>query len=108
MDQPNPEKGFGDMWDRIIKRYSSETNKPLMNLFKERREVGIKRYGVTLQAYNGRNSIEDLISELLDALAYTEQVAIEYPDLTFDMIFIQKNLIRDIKNLKHINDLKKA
>lgn len=39
-----------------------------------RREVGIARYGTTLQPFNGRNPLRDLYEELLDAAAYVRQL----------------------------------
>lgn len=39
-----------------------------------RRELGITRYGTTLQAFNGRNALQDLYEELLDAAVYVRQL----------------------------------
>lgn len=36
----------------------------------ERKEIGIKRYGVGLQPHNGRDMMQDLYEELLDACNY--------------------------------------
>jgi len=36
----------------------------------ERKRVGIERYGVPLQAHNGRNMLVDLYQELIDAVVY--------------------------------------
>jgi hypothetical protein len=40
---------------------------------KERLEVGIKRYGQGLKAFNGRDSQRDLYEEILDAACYLKQ-----------------------------------
>lgn len=37
----------------------------------ERKAFGLAKYGVTLQANNGRDTLQDLYEELLDALCYT-------------------------------------
>ena len=39
----------------------------------ERKQIGIERYGVPLQANNGRDSPVDLYQELLDAVMYIRQ-----------------------------------
>ena len=36
--------------------------------------LGRKRYGMPLQANNGRDALQDLYEELLDAVVYTRQV----------------------------------
>lgn len=43
----------------------------------ERRRLGVARYGTPLQAGNGRDAEADLRQELLDACAYSWQVALE-------------------------------
>jgi len=92
LDQPAPEKGWGDMWERIIirfdktPRYQGRHKEKLLELFQERRKVGIERYGTPLQAFNGRNVVEDLLAEKFDALAYIEQTMIEKPELVSIML----------------------
>ncbi len=39
----------------------------------KRRELGIQRYGTALQPFNGRNALQDLYEELLDAAMYIRQ-----------------------------------
>ena len=39
-----------------------------------RKNEGIKRYGVALQAGNGRDALVDLYHELIDACKYTRQM----------------------------------
>jgi hypothetical protein len=50
---------------------------PIWNLvvqdMQERNEVGKKKYGTPLQAFNGRNALIDLYQELLDAVVYVRQ-----------------------------------
>lgn len=50
-----------------------------------RRRIGIARYGRPLQAHNGRDALRDLREELLDALAYSEQEAVERAKLEQDL-----------------------
>ena len=47
---------------------------------RERREVGISRYGTALQPFNGRDALRDLYEELLDATMYIKQVMVEQED----------------------------
>lgn len=49
------------IWDMIIED------------MKQRNELGIRRYGVKLTSFNKRNSSQDLMEELLDAIAYLKQ-----------------------------------
>lgn len=51
----------------------------------ERKQVGIERYGVTLQAFNGRNSLQDLAEELQDASIYVLQ-ALEEKEVLMEAI----------------------
>ena len=39
----------------------------------ERSRKGIQTYGVPLRTHNGRNALQDLYEELLDAACYTRQ-----------------------------------
>lgn len=43
----------------------------------ERKQVGIKRYGTTLQPFNQRDALQDLYEELIDACCYIKQVLLE-------------------------------
>ena len=38
--------------------------------WKDRKEHGIKKYGVALNPNNGRDNLKDLYEELMDACAY--------------------------------------
>lgn len=42
-----------------------------------RRQVGISRYGTALQPFNGRDALQDLYEELIDAAMYIKQVMVE-------------------------------
>lgn len=44
---------------------------------KARKELGIKRYAVALQAFNGRDALQDLYEEQLDQIIYTKQWMVE-------------------------------
>ena len=42
-----------------------------------RARVGVERYGTALHTHNGRDAIQDLTEELLDALQYLAQARLE-------------------------------
>lgn len=55
---------------------------------RERQQVGIARYGTSLQPYNGRDALRDLAEEILDGAQYARQLVVElehdnpgHPDL---------------------------
>jgi hypothetical protein len=124
LDQPKPihNPNGDDMWLRLIYRYSLETVfktdlcrdirlgllHEVKNLMVERRQLGIDRYGTVLQAFNGRNAIDDLLAEQLDSLAYSEQVSLEYPELTETMINWQKFIVNEMQKLIAFKESKNA
>ncbi len=68
-DQPLPTPGQLNVQDALI------------DLIKERRALGIERYGRPLQTFNGRNAVRDLLEELLDGATYAMQVEMEIEQL---------------------------
>ena len=72
---PAPKKGRGDVWNDIIMNLTPGT--ALRERAEARRMLGISRYGTPLQYGNGRDVALDLEEELLDALAYAQQLGIE-------------------------------
>lgn len=42
-----------------------------------RKQLGLERYGRYLTTHNGRNGLQDLYEELLDACMYIKQVLLE-------------------------------
>lgn len=65
--QPDPVRGSGDVWAAIIEQTTDER---LLALYRARREQGIERYGVPLQADNGRDHLADALAEVVDAVCY--------------------------------------
>lgn len=43
----------------------------------ERKAIGVSRYGVPLRPHNGRDPLQDLYEELLDACNYVKQRLVE-------------------------------
>lgn len=56
---------------------------------KKRAELGKERYGTYLQAHNGRNAMQDLYEELLDAVVYARQHMAEL-DLVIDPPLVRR------------------
>ena len=71
--QAAPVPGEGDVWAEVIAELEQQgrTSPRVLLLMRERRQVGIDRYGVPLQRGNGRDAERDLLEELLDAVAYS-------------------------------------
>ncbi|PPS89536.1 hypothetical protein [Streptomyces sp. MH60] len=64
-DQPLPAEGQENVQDKLI------------DLIKERRDLGVQRYGRPLQTFNGRNAVRDALEEALDLSTYLMQVEME-------------------------------
>lgn len=52
----------------------------LIQLIRERKEFGITKYGVALQPNNNRDTKQDLLEEVLDALMYATALIMEIDD----------------------------
>ena len=60
-------------------------------LLESRKQLGIKRYGKALQAFNGRDAVQDVLEEALDSAAYAAQLAWEqsHPEETYVGVLIE-------------------
>lgn len=67
-EQPNPTPGKQVVGEQVIK--------DMLN----RMHVGRERYGTFLETHNGRDSLQDLYEELLDATMYIKQRMLEERD----------------------------
>ena len=63
--QPMPTSSSGDITELVIAD------------LKARRELGIAKYGTTLQAFNGRDALVDAYQEALDLVQYLRQAISE-------------------------------
>ena len=70
------------MWAQVIARYSNRTfvSNEVKQLMVERREFGLRKYGVPVRISNGRDPRIDMAAELLDGIVYAEQCAEQYPE----------------------------
>ncbi|MFD7835544.1 hypothetical protein [Streptomyces sp. NPDC059761] len=64
-DQPLPHKGGEPVQERLIE------------MIKQRRALGIQRYGRPLETFNGRNPLQDAWEEALDLATYLTQLQME-------------------------------
>jgi len=104
VDQPSPVATTGPaIWDLVIveveatiqtRRERHEVWLALLADMRERDHLGLERYGVRLQAHNGRNALVDAYQEALDAVAYTRQAMEERP--TEAKIFQAHNLALEL------------
>lgn len=63
--QPAPTTGGPDVLDALLEDY------------KARAEMGLKKYGVRLQAFNGRRALVDALQEAMDLSLYLKQALME-------------------------------
>lgn len=53
----------------------------VMQDMRDRKDLGIQQYGTPLQAFNGRDSLQDAYEETLDKSVYLKQALIEKAEL---------------------------
>lgn len=58
----------------LLHRSGSES---LAQVIRERRALGLRRYGTVLQAGNGRDAVRDAVDEVADLVCYLRQVVAE-------------------------------
>lgn len=73
-EQPHPTTAEGDVWAEVI---GTAADVRLIELYWERREQGIERYGVPLQRANGRDHYADAVQELADAVVYLQAAGLD-------------------------------
>jgi len=76
--RPSYDPSKPDLWLAVC-AYAERArlDQRLIQVMRQRRQLGIERYGTPLQPLNGRDAARDLREELLDAVVYAAQVAIE-------------------------------
>lgn len=82
-DQPLPKQHDGPfVADQLIERLTrSDGANPVVllicQLLEDRKQVGIQRYGTPLQAFNGRDVVQDAVEEAIDLSTYLFQAVME-------------------------------
>lgn len=91
--QPNPVPNDSTpIWDLVISDMKARDN------------LGRERYGVPLQANNGRDSLRDLYEEELDKIVYLKQFIIEQKRIIDVLKYYSKSSDPN-KALEVLNDL---
>lgn len=67
-EQPNPKPAHGDLWADLLR--ATPMPRDLRILCRERRALGVRRYGTPLQLDNGRDMRRDAREEALDLAVY--------------------------------------
>lgn len=87
-DQPPPvANGTPPLWERVVAKWRAGVQVPApqnsivvraieLDML-ERDQIGRERYGVPLQAHNGRDPLVDAYQEALDLRVYLEQATVE-------------------------------
>lgn len=76
--KPSFDPSKPDLWLAVCAYAErSRLDARLIQVMRQRRQLGIERYGTPLQPLNGRDAVRDLREELLDAVVYAAQVAVE-------------------------------
>ena len=68
IEQPNPKLAHGDIWADLLR--ATPMPRDLRILCRERRALGVHRYGTPLQLDNGRDMRRDAREEALDLAVY--------------------------------------
>lgn len=81
-EPPSIDSGNPACWDYAIEDFEYRHKKesycePLVAIFRERNEIGVKKYGKPVMVYNNRNALVDVFQELLDSYAYMTQKLLE-------------------------------
>lgn len=73
IEQPMPKPGTTDV--------TPVARGLFLTMLLDREKKGVETYGTSLQTWNGRNPIRDLLEELIDAWQYAVQIDLEVADL---------------------------
>jgi len=96
---PNDNESIHDLVMKKLKRLGFNS---LIKDIEDRKQFGLEKYGVPLQAGNGRKSLKESFQEVGDAICYIEQeivekgTSIELESISIDLIKLGiriKNLI---------------
>lgn len=76
-EQPAPVFGNGEYVANDLIDWTREMDPEVVEAIYARKQVGIERYGQTLQTNDGRNTLADLVQKLLDAMIYAHKGVME-------------------------------
>lgn len=74
-NEPAPKAGVGCIQDLVALSFGDldATRVAIVADIQARKELGLKKYGTVLQAFNGRNAMMDAYQEALDLVMYLRQ-----------------------------------
>lgn len=75
--QPAPTFGNGEIVVDSLIDWIRERDPEVLEAIIERKQVGVERYGQALQTNDGRNTLADMVQELLDAIIYAHKGVME-------------------------------
>ncbi len=76
--QPAPQYGNGEIVANDLIDWTIEEQDPeIAEAIGARKRLGAERYGQALQTNDGRNTLADLVQELLDAMIYAHKGVME-------------------------------
>lgn len=101
--QPTPvhEADAGpECWAMLLHDYGARLPSALVDLMRERDEMGRAKYGVPLRVWDGRDAVADALQEALDLVVYLQRALMRVPETdprewrpydTHDRLFILRN-----------------
>lgn len=78
------------------------SNALVVQLFLKRKQLGLERYGVALQAHNGRDALLDALEEAIDKAVYLKQVLVEGSEHQHGLYKMYHRELKDIELLLSI------
>lgn len=72
-----PKNREGDQPMPTMSEESRDVQEALLQMIRERRQVGVQRYGSPLMTHNGRDALQDALEEAVDLAAYLMQLRME-------------------------------
>ena len=86
--------------DLVVEDLKKDTYIVLTKDILDRKDFGLKKYGVPLQQSNSRNPLRDAFQEVLDAICYTKIETIETDSMESKMLYFKLiDIAEDLKDL---------
>lgn len=76
-EQPAPQYGNGEIVANDLIDWMREHDPEVSEAIIARKQIGVERHGQALQTNDGRNTLADLVQELLDAMIYAHKGVME-------------------------------
>ena len=101
MTQPNPIQNNNiPIVEQVVQELGNFHNqREMVELFLDRKELGLQRYGIFLQAHNGRDALVDALEEALDKSLYLKQALEEGSEHQHHIWKMYRKELSDISEL---------